>query len=82
MTGASCSAMPFPCVCVVHELRRSEETGRWRADLSALDWPDAVLSVLVVGAPFLLIERLSWDLRDPLGLVFVLGTLIREGRKR
>jgi hypothetical protein len=44
--------------------------------LSALDWPGAVLSVLVVGAPFLLIERLSWDLRDPLGLVFVLGTLI------
>jgi sugar phosphate permease len=38
----------------------------------------AVLSVLVVGAPFLLIERLS-RLKDPLTLAFLLGGLILLG---
>ena len=35
-----------------------------------------VLSVLIVGAPFLLIERLSSDLKDPIGLAFLLAGLI------
>lgn len=38
-----------------------------------MDWRGAVLSVLVVGAPFLLIERLSWDLQDPTGLALLLA---------
>jgi EmrB/QacA subfamily drug resistance transporter len=45
----------------------------------SLDWPGAVLSLLVVGAPFLLIERLAWDLRDALGLAILLGSLILLG---
>jgi len=35
-----------------------------------------VLSILIVGAPFLLIERLSRDLRDPIGLAFLPAGLI------
>ncbi|MGO9019440.1 MAG: MFS transporter [Syntrophobacteraceae bacterium] len=38
-----------------------------------------VLSVLIVGAPFLLIERLSRDLLDPIGLAFLLAGLILLG---
>src|SRR5205823_5073254 len=44
-----------------------------------MDWRGAVLSVLVVGAPFLLIERLSWDLQDPVGLAVVLAGLTLLG---
>lgn len=45
----------------------------------SLDWRGAVLSVLVVGAPFVLIERLSWDFQDPVGVAFLLGSLILLG---
>ena len=38
-----------------------------------------VLSILIVGAPFLLIERLSRDLLDPIGLAFLLVGLILLG---
>ena len=46
---------------------------------ASLDWPGAVLSVLVVGAPFLLIERLSRDFQDPVGLALLVGSLILLG---
>ena len=38
-----------------------------------------VLSVLIVGVPFLLIERLSRDLLDPVGLAFLLAGLVLIG---
>ena len=38
-----------------------------------------MLSVLIVGAPFLLIERLSRDLLDPVGLAFLLAGLVLIG---
>jgi EmrB/QacA subfamily drug resistance transporter len=44
-----------------------------------MDWLGAALSAVVVGAPFLLIERLSRDFQDPLGLVFLLVSLIFLG---
>jgi predicted MFS family arabinose efflux permease len=44
-----------------------------------LDWLGAALAAVVVGAPFLLIERLSRDFQDPLGLVFLLVSLIFLG---
>ncbi len=39
----------------------------------------AVLSVLIIGAPFLLIERLSWDLQSPIGLAILLAGLVLLG---
>lgn len=44
-----------------------------------MDWWGAVLSVLVVGAPFLFIERLSRDFQDPVGLAILLASLILLG---
>jgi EmrB/QacA subfamily drug resistance transporter len=44
-----------------------------------MDWWGTGLSVLVVGAPFLLIERLSRDLHDPTSLAFLLAGLILLG---
>jgi EmrB/QacA subfamily drug resistance transporter len=44
-----------------------------------LDWWGAVLSILIVGAPFLLIEGLSRDLRGPAGPAFLLAGLIMLG---
>jgi EmrB/QacA subfamily drug resistance transporter len=38
-----------------------------------------MLSVLIVGAPFLLIERLTLDILDPIGLAFLLACLILIG---
>ncbi len=45
--------------------------GRTAGPRPPMDWRGAVLSVLVIGAPFLLIERLSWDLRDWAGLALL-----------
>jgi len=43
----------------------------------SLDWRGAVLSILVVGTPFFLIEKLSHHLLDPIGLaVLVLGVAL------
>ena len=39
----------------------------------------AALSVIIVGAPFLLIERLSWERRDPLALLLLLPVAILVG---
>ena len=44
-----------------------------------MDWRGAVLSVLVVGAPFLFIERVSWDVQDLAGLAVLLGGLALLG---
>jgi Na+/melibiose symporter-like transporter len=42
---------------------------------AAMDWWGTGLSVLVVGVPFLLIERLAGDLHNPIGLAFLLAGL-------
>ncbi|MCE9547715.1 MAG: MFS transporter [Planctomycetia bacterium] len=45
----------------------------------SLDWRGAALSILVVGAPFMLVERLSHHLLDPIGITVLLGSVVFLG---